>query len=1421
MKQKFLYLFLTTLLCLTGGGKLWADQVTFNTTSGNLTTPQDEISLSWAGDGSGLQSDNLKIPKGSTLTISTSSRFIQSIEMTLKSGQVYATQYVTANVGSTAYDDTNKKYTWTGIAKSIVFTNANESGARDFRPVSIVVTYTTTDPSTVNDATVQTYPYTWDFTSGSSLWETSLEELELFTAQWSDDTTTGDYRPTTASTIDWGFNISILKGLRFNPVSVSNSPGLDYNLKHLWIAAGTTITIPSVKAGQIIALTGPNVNVTNTSNLTQVTANSQYTVDANGDVTLTFNNSHIYTISVLKTDVTLTKRGTWPTTKTYGDAAFNVMLNYSSGTPTTKSLWTIEKVSGDDGVITWSDIDGNKGFNSPNNWMSFNSLTPGAIGSVTLRFKFIGNDAFNPAWIEETFTVNKTAQNLSFAEPSYTINYGVTGVSHIPTLSPATGATITYSSSDNSVATVNESTGVITTVNSGTCTITATAAETAEYAEATASYKLIVNGTQNPTLAWSSSNNFTYSGDVCSAEDLQYGNNKTYTAYVSDADGSGVTSSAIRYGLVEGYEGYLTIDDKKGVIAPTRKFADEDLDDKEVEVYAQIPASGPRNAARITYKVKIVKGLLADNFFKENELYVNVNHTIAPKNNLQSMRWEDIDAITVTFKTGSGAAAVPGTGESTVTDYKTATPKATYFDTKTATSGNDKGKEIVDWFYPIFKGLAEGTVTYTVTMSSKLYGDLSGDITLHVLEDGTTTGFDWAVGTQSEYTIYEGDYMFLPEITGNTNGNFSYSSGYDNQNTHHKYVYTRRWDGSQYVTTYNNKNFHKGEGFPNFDLTSDAEGTTAVTEVQADGSNVALLFWNTGSGTENDRLLIYGNKAGTVYLKASDPQITSRALSTIKIVVKSKTDINADFESLKSSMTFPYTWDFTTDYDWSAEIETGTGNWTLNGSHYDLGMSSNFNYDYADEDKDGIVWGNDNNDPNTNSSELTDKLLVGKDDKVLRGFAGMKIRLGNNGTGSWHSKRDGIHILSYTNSNTPRLSVPTGQHTLILPTPTGANCPATFKVFVKAKALATGEGTLWVRKANIDRNASGQNSYYDFKNASEGADIIYSVDATKDTPLELDLEKVAIYWIAYSTEAKNFAKFDNTSYYATTYSYPKDLDMDKSLNDVNTTVQPYYASAFNSADAVTMTAVSKSSHLAANTGVLLKSDENPGSCYMIAKPQNSTSVPEATSYATNYLKPNAEAGKVYGRDEVNNKTRFVLAYRYIWVKADGTTDGVYKPCSDWSFVRAASTGATMSKNTAYLEVPGDIYVMMDVSNAARRAPEVDSENDSADGDENYPATKQLLNIVFEEEQPATPEDPATEEPEDEDGDSDKDKDRPRKPGDDGWPKPPFPPIIITDIDNVKTNEADNAVWHSMEGVRISQPTKPGLYIRNGKKIVIK
>lgn len=101
--------------------------------------------------------------------------------------------------------------------------------------------------------------------------------------------------------------------------------------------------------------------------------------------------------------------------------------------------------------------------------------------------------------------VEKEAQEISFENDAVTVHANETTVTN-PIERAENGGSVTYTSSNKDVATVDAATGKVTIVGAGTATITATAAETGDYKDASASYKLTV--TQHEfSDQWSSDEN--------------------------------------------------------------------------------------------------------------------------------------------------------------------------------------------------------------------------------------------------------------------------------------------------------------------------------------------------------------------------------------------------------------------------------------------------------------------------------------------------------------------------------------------------------------------------------------------------------------------------------------------------------------------------------------------------------------------------------------------------------------------------------------------------------------------------------------------------------------------------------------------------------------------------------------------------
>lgn len=107
---------------------------------------------------------------------------------------------------------------------------------------------------------------------------------------------------------------------------------------------------------------------------------------------------------------------------------------------------------------------------------------------------------------------NLLDQSLSFENTVVTKTYGDSDFTVTPVHSAGNGA-VTFESSDGSVASVNSTTGRVTINGTGTARITATAARTATYERATASYTLNVNRLNvNVTISGNNST-VTYDGE--------------------------------------------------------------------------------------------------------------------------------------------------------------------------------------------------------------------------------------------------------------------------------------------------------------------------------------------------------------------------------------------------------------------------------------------------------------------------------------------------------------------------------------------------------------------------------------------------------------------------------------------------------------------------------------------------------------------------------------------------------------------------------------------------------------------------------------------------------------------------------------------------------------------------------------------
>ena len=188
---------------------------------------------------------------------------------------------------------------------------------------------------------------------------------------------------------------------------------------------------------------------------------------------------------------------------------------------------------------------------------------------------------------------------------------------------------------------------------------------------------------------------------------------------------------------------------------------------------------------------------------------------------------------------------------------------------------------------------------------------------------------------------------------------------------------------------------------------------------------------------------------------------------------------------------------------------------------------------------------------------------------------------------------------------------------------------------------------------------------------------------------------------------------------------------------------------------------------------------------MIANGQNveSYTAPDPFESGTikNYLKATpTSGGNVSSNVKIEDQmyTNFTMAYAYKMYHNPMDAGSAYTDYlfdRDWSFYRIMGD-VYFSPQKSYLQIPGNLYVDRDgkiVEGAASRRA----------ADDNRPSTKPMLDIIYEDE--------------------------------------PLGDPNVTGISTVSDRLIDNDAWYTLQGIRVDAPAKGGIYIHNGRKVVIK
>lgn len=1399
MKRVLFYL--TFLLTTLGGGNsAWADtgtvvfdysdggllktNLTSNVTNGSTKTiTSGPVSLTFIAAAERSVNTNLdygyvkfegksKEKTGSSLRVSSSSNY-QITSITFTSNESGYVKNFTASTGTYAPESSATTGTWSGSANEITF--YTEKGNVDqLTSISVTYSYVVTQYS-------GSYPYTWDFTK----WETTSGALTADGTHW----TSGCAYNSTLNVSGGNFlmidsnELPETKGLKFE--NDASSRVVAHPDDFLQVAA-TTLYIPNLKTGyrvtfRITAKQGGqnaitygseswNTGIANRASISEHT----FVVTSNGTASFFIANNevYIYSIKVEKAEFTFsehhteywdgatstnTKSGTYKARTTN----FSVRANVPAGASVSKENFTVNSSSDAIDVSNW----GFSNSNLANGEIWFNNLIVNKSGVAELTFTYAPkeNDDYNPASF--TVLVNVVKGNIPYFEYTwYDKNKVESAISSSPLNKNMKYETstdrlppfddVTFTSSNTEVATVDSSTGEITFVKPGISVITATFAGNDRYYGAETYFTLVVTGTENSgTISWKET---------------------SYTPTTPPSPYSGqitltLGDKAITYPATSSLEGdvkYMSTD-KDIVTVNASTGAIEAKHPGVAYIYAYQEGEEGQSWIYNDYKVQVNGGSISIGFEPESAT-ITTGRILMPRLSIPSLEKADITSLTLTVESG---------GES----YVSVSPNL-LLDEFLEMQGYTIAK-----VHPRITALAptSSPVKVTAHFVSPYYNngaELTADFLVTVTNN--TGNFSWAT-PKTEFTIVEGEFMMMPSITGNANGNIDGLSKGSVNAARQGYVYEIK--GSNRSITYNTEDYYYGQGVPDYTLTPAAVN-----------GGEAYIYWIKGMDDSHPALMIYGESVGDLTLTATDSQ-TGYSPGNITIHVVSKDErVKANETTFWYSNKFPFTWDFTNiapaditddEVHWKTKYYGTVSSNAMNlvtdatsGCHL-LGMASSFDYNYSDEqDTDNLIAKNksgDGKDPQTIAKYICNG--EGSDCKVMPAFHGMRIALSNNSYGRFHHKRDKVRIYD-TTTDDPRLYLEGGKHYLYLPAVGSGKTPGTaYKLFMKVKGHnyvdsdAGHSSHVDVHVLSDDKGNPSTTTIASEYVITKDVKSIISFDipaehAGKAVRLGFD-QNVDIYWIAFSTEAKTLAKFDNTSCWASTYSYTKDLDLSKS-REAFPNVIAYYASEFSGQNEVKVSEVTNNA-VPRETGLLLKAETNPGSTYFIANAENVSdySAPSAIS-GINYLVANPEVGTTINANTTIGDvkyTNFTLAYRYKVVHADGHIDSYYTLADDWSFYRIAPSGMTVSnKNLAYLQVPGDLYVYTN-----RRAGDA----------EGNPASQELLKIVFNDANASETTD--------------------------------------VNVNTVTERTADNEVWYTLQGVRVSVPTKGGIYIHKGKKVVVK
>lgn len=303
--------FCLLLLMVFWGSNAWADKTktfsaTYPTSDCNLTqlnvpegksqsienggitltiTAASGAGASWNDTPGSKHEQTIGLAKNANITISSSSaemkitKIVFNFENNQNKGYFAESSTTGGTLAPTEATSYVTTQTWSSDqgANSVSLTNNSTEKAYI---TSIDITYQT---GGLDNHTVQNYPYTWNFTD-ESLWKNS--ESQFVTEIWTYSTKEGADEWRNSPTVSTGYDVDLLRGLRFTVHVCADRRG-----KCVSLPKTATITIPSLHKGQKVKINYTGVGILPTTNL-EVSQERKdnieiYKVTQDGDAKLT------------------------------------------------------------------------------------------------------------------------------------------------------------------------------------------------------------------------------------------------------------------------------------------------------------------------------------------------------------------------------------------------------------------------------------------------------------------------------------------------------------------------------------------------------------------------------------------------------------------------------------------------------------------------------------------------------------------------------------------------------------------------------------------------------------------------------------------------------------------------------------------------------------------------------------------------------------------------------------------------------------------------------------------------------------------------------------------------------------------------------------------------------------------------------